>query len=333
MKKVLPLLVASLLILVVAGCGAKNDNNGGSAASPSAPSSSSPSAQAGEPAAPSEVTVKHASGETTVKANPAKIVVFDFGTLDTLDKLGVEVTGVPQSNLPSYLEKFSDSKYVNVGGLMEPDFEKIAEIKPDLIVISGRQASSYDEFKKIAPTINLSLDTSNYMDSFKANLATIGRIFGKEAEVDAELASVESEIAKVHDAASANGKTALVVLTNEGKISAYGPGSRFGILHDVLGFKAADETIEVSTHGQSVSFEYVAEKNPDYLFVVDRGAVVASEGGESQPAKKVIENELVKKTNAYKDGHIVYLDPNFWYLSGGGLVSVSEMVKEVSAGI
>ncbi|GJM75014.1 hypothetical protein HMSSN036_72300 [Paenibacillus macerans] len=61
-------------------------------------------------------------------------------------------------------------------------------------------------------------------------------------------------------------------------MSAYGPGSRFGLIHDVFGVPAVDDTIEASTHGQSISFEYVAEKNPDYLFVVDRDAVVTEEG-------------------------------------------------------
>ncbi|HHY60572.1 MAG TPA: ABC transporter substrate-binding protein, partial [Clostridia bacterium] len=87
-----------------------------------------------------------------------------------------------------------------------------------------------------------------------------------------------------------------------------------------------DENIEDSTHGMSISFEYIAEKNPDYLFVVDRDAVVAGQAA----AKDVIENDLVKNTKAYRDGKIIYLDPNYWYLSGGGLVSVSEMIKEVA---
>ncbi len=90
-----------------------------------------------------------------------------------------------------------------------------------------------------------------------------------------------------------------------------------------------DENIEASTHGQSISFEYIVEKDPDFLFVIDRTAVV---GGESS-AKEVIENDLVKNTKAYKEGNIVYLDPNYWYLSGGGLVSVSEMILEVGAAV
>lgn len=116
---------------------------------------------------------------------------------------------------------------------------------------------------------------------------------------------------------------------NSSWVSAYGAGSRFGIIHDEFGFAAADEKIEVSTHGQSISFEYIVEKDPDYLFVVDRGAVV---GGESS-AKQVVENDLVKNTKAYKNGKIIYLDPDYWYLSGGGLESVAGMTEEVSGSI
>lgn len=338
MKKAVSVLMLSLIMVVVAACGSGNGNSNAGAspsASPSASASASasPSASPTESAAPAEVTITHASGETTVKTNPSKVVVFDMGILDSLDKLGVEVAGVPQNNLPAYLSKYEDAKYANVGGLTEPDFEKIAEIQPDLIIISGRQASSYEEFVKIAPTLNLTLDTAKYRESVITNMTAIGQVFNKSDEVSAELAALDAKVKEINEKVTAEGKKALIILHNEGSISAYGSGSRFGLIHDVFGFAQADENIEVSTHGQKVTFEYVAEKNPDYLFVVDRSAVVASEGGEVSPAKESIENDLVKGTNAYKDGHIVYLDPNYWYLSGGGLVSVGAMIDEVSAAI
>lgn len=114
-------------------------------------------------------------------------------------------------------------------------------------------------------------------------------------------------------------------MANEGQISAYGPSSRFGLVHDVFGFGVADEKIEVSTHGQAVTFEYIMEKNPDVLFVIDRNVAVGGEAG----AKKTVENELVEKTNAYKNDKIVYLDANTWYLSGGGLKSIKLMADEI----
>lgn len=311
MKKVLLLFVISALAIFTAACGSSNasgDESNGSTET---------------------IKVKHELGETEVPKNPEEVVVFDYGTLDTLDKLGIEVTGVPHGSMPDYLAKYESDDYANVGSLKEPDFDKLAEIDPDLIIISGRQSSLYDQLQEIAPTIYLGVDTTRYMDSFKENLTTIGKIFDKQGEIDKELKQIEKSIADLKEKASTMDKKALIILANDDKISAYGPNSRFGLIHDVFGVPAVDKGIEVSTHGMNVSFEYVVEQNPDYLYVIDRGAVVGSESS----AKQLVENELVKKTDAYKNDNIVYLDPNYWYLSGGGLVSVQEMVNEVAASL
>jgi iron complex transport system substrate-binding protein len=304
-----------MLVLSLAACGSSANTAQDDSAS-----------QEGE-----EIVVKHQLGETKVKKNPKNVVVFDFGVLDSLDKLGVEVAGVPQANVPPYLKKYGAGDYANVGSLKEPDFEKVSSIGPELIIISTRQSEQYEEFSKIAPTIFMGVDTSRYMESFTENMETLGKIFGKEAEVEKELKAINETIEKVKEKASASDKKALIILTTGGKTSAYGPGSRFGLIHDVLGVKPVDKNIKAATHGMSVSFEYIAEKNPDYLFVIDRDQVVSGEGG--QPAEQVLDNDLVKGTKAYQNKNIVYLDPNYWYLSGGGLVSLSEMVKEVEAAL
>lgn len=276
-----------------------------------------------------EITHELAKEPVEVTKNPETVVVFDFGILDTLDELGVEVAGVPQKNIPSYLSKYEDEKYENVGGLKEPDMEKIHAMQPDIIFISGRQADMYDELSEIAPTVYVGIDNANYMESFKANMEMVAEIFGKEDEMAAELADIDEQIAAIKEKTDASDEKALIILGNEGKVSAYGASSRFGIIHDVFGFKAADEKIEVSTHGQSITFEYILETNPDVLFVIDRDAAV---GGEAS-AKDSVENELVQKTTAFKNDAIYYLDPNYWYLSGGGLLSIKEMIKEIEAAL
>lgn len=316
MKKLLLIAFTLMMVAFLAACGADEE----------ATDSKTAAADTKE-ASTETVTVTHELGETTFDKNPEKVVVFDFGILDSMDKLGIEaVAGVPQANIPSYLEKFADAEnYENVGTLKEADFEAIHAMQPDLIIISGRQAAMYEEFTDIAPTIHLGVDTTKYMESFESNMNTLGEIFDKEDEVKEELAAIKTQIEDVK--ASATDEKALIVLANEGKVSAYGAASRFGIIHDVFGVKQADEGIEASTHGQSISFEYILETNPDMMFVVDRNAAV----GTDASAKDSLENELVQKTTAYKEDKIIYLDPDYWYLSGGGLQSVSEMVKEIQS--
>src|SRR5699024_3975773 len=225
-----------------------------------------------------------------------------------------------------YLEKYESDDYENVGGLKEPDFEKLAEINPDLIIISGRQADLYDQLSELAPTIYLGVDTSDYMASFEKNVGIIGEIFNKEKEVQAELDAIKDKILETAKKAEDENKSGLIILANDNKISAYGPGSRFGLIHDVVGVTAIDEDIETSTHGMNVSFEYVTEKDPDLLYVIDRGAVVE---GESS-AEVIVDNKLMEKTKAYQNDNIIYLDPEYWYLSGGGLESVTKMIDEIN---
>lgn len=311
MKKFFVLMILSVLAIITVACGDKEENSNN------------------ESSDAEVITVEHELDTTDVTVNPEKVVVFDFGTLDSLDKLGIEVTGVPQGNIPSYLDKYESDSYENVGSLKEPDFEKISEIDPDLIIISGRQSSMYDELSKLGPTIYLGVDTERYMDSFKENLEVIAEVFDKEDEVNTAWESIKSDIDELHEKAEASGKNGLIILANDDKISAYGPNSRFGIIHDVFGVAAVDENIEASTHGNNVTFEYVAKNDPDILYVIDRGAVV---GGESS-AKIVVENKLMENTKSYQNDQIIYLDPNYWYLSGGGLKSVSEMVKDITESI
>ncbi|MFD1705294.1 siderophore ABC transporter substrate-binding protein [Siminovitchia sediminis] len=312
MKKWMLFFMISMAVVVFAAC---NGDGGEESQSGDQADSSSDS-----------ITISHEYGEVSVKKNPENVVVFDFGILDTLDELGVEASGIPQATVPEYLDKYSSSDYINVGSLKEPDFEAIHGMEPDVIFISTRQSELYDQFSEIAPTVYLEIDYENYMESFKTNMETLGKIFGKEEQIQAELEDIDSRVAAAREKTAGLDQKALIVLANEGKVSAYGPSSRYGLIHDVFGFKPADENIEVSQHGQGISFEYILENNPDILFVIDRNAALDS---GAEPAKATIENDLVKKTSAYKEGKIIYLDADYWYLSGGGLQSMKAMITSL----
>ena len=272
------------------------------------------------------VTITHRKGETKVPKNPERVVVLDYGSLDIMNTIGKEPIGLAKANLTNYLSKYKDDKYADVGTLKEIDMEKINELNPDLIIIEGRQESFYEELKKIAPTIMLGTDGSDYFGSLEANLKAIGTIYGLENELKEKMDSLNKRVEEINKKINADNKTALVTMVNEGKMSVFGKGSRFGIMYDKFGFTPADEKIEVSKHGQNISYEYLVSKDPDYLFVIDKGIVA---GGNQKPAKDVVENDLTKKTKAYKDGKIIYLDTQVWYLGGSGLMSTELMLDEI----
>lgn len=273
-----------------------------------------------------ELEITDSNGPLTVPYQPKKVVVFDFSTLDTLRVLGVSdtVVATPVDSLPDYLDTFDALE--SAGSIKEPDLEKINQLQPDLIIISGRQQDFQADLEKIAPTMFLNVDTTNTWESIQHNVTTIGEIFGKEKEAQEELANLETMIDETKEKAEASNLKALTLLINEGSLSAYGAGSRFSILHDTFGFAQADENIEASTHGQSVSYEYVLKNNPDLIFVIDRTKAI---GGDTSQ-NSLVENELVQQTTAGENDQVVSLDPQVWYLAGSGIESLKLMIEDVN---
>ncbi|HWD14001.1 siderophore ABC transporter substrate-binding protein [Pseudochrobactrum sp. sp1633] len=276
-----------------------------------------------------EVTVKHAQGETKLPDVPQKVITFDLSSLDTLDALGVKVLGVPTIKKQDYLTKYDADEYIKIGTLFEPDYEAVNAAQPDLIIVGGRSAAKFAELAKIAPTIDLTADAKNFVKSSEDNVRTLANIFGKDKEASAALTKLNAKKDELKALAEKSG-TGLLVLTTGGKISAYGPGSRFGVLYDDLGVKPAADDIKPGGHGQPISFEYILEKNPDWLYVIDRDAAIGREG---VAAEKFLDNAVVGQTNAWKNKQVVYLDGAAWYLNASGLTSMEKIVDQLIAGI
>lgn len=272
------------------------------------------------------IVVTDRKGEVTVPVDPEKVVVLDYSSLDTMQILGEEAIALPKSSLPEYLDKYKDEKYTDLGNLKKFDMEKINELDPDLIIIEGRQEDSYEELSEIAPTIMLGRDGSDHFGSLENNVEILGKIFNKEEEAIAKLEDINSRTEAINEKASKLEGEALVTMVYDGEISAFGAESRFGMIHNEFGFKQADANIDTENHGQTVTSEYLLTTNPEYLFVVDKGVISSS---EQKPAKEVVENELVQKTEAYKNGDITYLDTKAWYLGGPGISATEKMLTEI----
>ena len=276
-----------------------------------------------------DITVRHAQGETKVPANVKSVLTFDLAVLDTLDALGVTVAGVPTGGKPERLAKYNGPEYAKIGTLFEPDYEAVNAAEPGLIILGGRSAPKYAELSKIAPTIDLTVKPDAFLESSIANAETLGRIFGKDAEVKRRVDRLRTSIAALKETAANVGK-GLLVLTTGGKMSAYGPGSRFGVLHTEFGVKPAVEDLKVANHGQSISFEFILEKNPDWLFVIDRDAAIGREG---QSARQFLDNDIVRRTTAWQKGQVVYLNASNWYSVGGGLTALQQDVDDLKTAL
>jgi len=275
------------------------------------------------------VTIEDARGSIEVPKNPENVAVLDFGHLDTLIALGKQdaVTGTATENMPAYLADKAD-QFENVGTLKEPNVEALANLAPELIIISNRLEDFAEQLEEIAPVVVLSVDYTDYWGSVQKNITTLGTIFDEEIAAEEAIASLNDEIEAVQATTAGISEKALTLLLNDGSMSAFSTGSRFGFIYDILGFTPVDVAIEDSTHGQSLGYEGLLEINPQILFVVDRTAAI---GTASEENAALLENDFVYQTDAYKNNKIINLSSDLWYLSGGGIESIHLMVEEVAA--
>lgn len=271
------------------------------------------------------VTFETASGPMELKERPESVAVLDVAAVDTLAALGVVPDGIVR---PLYVNQLEDqvAGSATVGTMFEADFEKLAMMHPDLIIVGGRALAQANMLSRIAPVADMSIGDDAIVDGF-ARIEAYGRIFDREdraAELEAEL---QAGLDAARAAVASHGGRAMIVMTNGPKISAFGAGSRFGWMHSELNWPEAVEGIQVSNHGEPISFEYIAQANPDTLLIIDRGTTV---GEGAQGAAATLNNPLVQGTEAWKSGRVIYLSTPEAYVGMGGVQSLLTTLGEIT---
>lgn len=277
-----------------------------------------------------DLAIQHAQGETIITAVPQTVMVTDWAAFDNLTALGVDIAAVPGGIVPAHLADKVGDDLQRIGSMQEPDIEAIAAAAPDLLIIGGRSRTAYPTVSRLAPTIDMSVDTAEVMDSAKANLTTLGQIFDREEQAAELIANLDAKLAEAKTAAQDKG-TGLVIVTNGGKIGIYGPESRVSWIYNSLGMPSVFDGVDDRDHGgDAITFEYLLQTNPDWLFVVDRDAGVGT-GGDS--ARQLLDNELIHQTNFWQNDQVIYLDPAAAYVTMNGYDALMVLLDQVIAGL
>lgn len=347
-KKIMTLALSAVMAVSLAACGAGGNSDSSSSGSTSASGSSAVSDVSSASAAsdastassgeekPETITVKSLNAnkeevDLEVPYDPERIAILDMACLDILDSLGVgdRVVGSAGTSLDYLQDYVTDENIENLGTIKEADMEAVMACEPDVIFIGGRLSSSYDALSEIAPVVYLSTDTEiGVVESVRKNASTIAAMFGLEDQVDKLMEDFDERIETL--AAFAEGKTAIVGMCTSGSFNVLGNDGRCSMIGREIGFEnvGVDANADTSTHGNEASFEYVVEKNPDYIFVMDRDAAIGTDG--AQLAQDIMENELVQGTDAYKNGQLVYLEhPAVWYTAEGGVQALDLMLQDL----
>ena len=343
MKKLIAMLLALVMVFGLAACGTTNNNETtGSNETTNAPETTVP-----EETKPETITIQALNGDKVmadieVPYDPQRIAILDMPALDIIDalNLGDRIVGsakVTIEYLTQYNPDDSNGAILNLGSVKTADLEKVAACEPDIIFIGGRLSSMYAELSAIAPVVYLAVDyEKGVVESTKYNAQTIASIFGKEAEVDAMFTDFQPRIDALN--AVLNGHDILLAMYNNNAMSIMDTQSQLNILAAELGGNNLGETVgevDKATHGEDASWETIINLNPEYIFVLDRSTATGAADEGILGAREVIENDLIKELDCYKEGKIIYFiqHANVWYTSTGGVQALDTMLADLEAAL
>jgi len=148
-------------------------------------------------------TFQHALGETEISGTPTRVITLEWSYTENLLALGLQPLGVADIEGYSRSVKIPIAladDVVDVGTRQEPNLEKLAELRPDLIIAPAfRIAESYDKLSAIAPTIAFDAyptdESVTQFTAVKAAFMTMADILNRTAEGEAVLAEMEAHFA------------------------------------------------------------------------------------------------------------------------------------------
>lgn len=277
-----------------------------------------------------------------VPYNPKRIAILDMPALDIVDALGVgdRVVGsakVTIDYLTDYNPDNSEGAIMNLGTVKTADLEKVAACEPEIIFIGGRLSSVYKDLEAIAPVVYLAVDyEKGIVESTKENAKTIASIFGKEEEVESMFTDFQPRIDALKTVL--NGKNVLLGMYNANALGLMDTASQLNLIANELGANNLSESVgeaEKATHGEEASWETIITLNPEYMFILDRSTATGAADEGVMSVKEVIENDLIKELDVYKNGKIVYFieHANVWYTSTGGVQALDTMLADLEEAV
>ena len=273
-----------------------------------------------------EKTIVHDFGTTELKKVPKRIVILDNLYGEILNPLDITPVGATTGQADSqefstlFKKQYKDAKVVSVGWQGNPDLDKIAELKPDLILMTGEQEDLYEELSEIAPTVGYQINTDENWDYHETSLK-VAEIFDKRDEMKKDLDRVDAREAVFAENVKAKfGNQKLMYLRvtdNDIRYYAYG---HFGYLYDTYHFNRA-ETFNPDDMFQVIDPDKLKDINPDLLIV-------------QADSQELLDNKL-KNTpvwtslKAVQNNKVIYADYST-YMLGFGIVSQEAIMKQIS---
>ncbi|WP_228923731.1 iron-siderophore ABC transporter substrate-binding protein [Streptomyces sp. DH7] len=264
------------------------------------------------------VTVEHAFGSTEVSKAPKRVVTVGYTDDQAVLAFGVKPVGMvdqypnpagqtPDINTqwPWVKDQWGDTRpeVVMKNGDAGPNFEKIASLRPDLIiaVYSEVDKAAYEKLSRIAPTVGRTKGEKELFSApWQDNAVHIAKALGKEKEGAELVKGIQTKLdaaKKAHP--EFGGQKAVALSWYKDSISAFTSTDVRGRLITGTGFDYQTEIDKIADGGFST------ELSPERIDLIDVDRIfVINDKADTDALKKF---ELFNNLPAVKNGKVSYL--------------------------
>lgn len=245
-----------------------------------------------------ESNVTNSNGEEVVVATSVAVT-------EILDKLGVEVSGVPTT---SYELPESTKDATEVGSPMNPDLEIIKSLNPTCVVSVDTLGSDFEKqfTENNIPSMFVNLST---VDGLKETIVNLGEKFDKSEKAVEIIAELENKENELNLSKKENKEDILILFGAPGSVMVSTDNSYVGNLVKIAGGNNIFES-ESSSFIQ-VNMEEIIKRNPDKILIMTHAV--------PEEAKKTVEEEFAKATwqqlDAIKNNKVYYLENGYFGMS------------------
>jgi len=262
-------------------------------------------------AASKKITVKDFAGRTvTFSKAPSRVAVLSSGDLGTVKALGSKIVGRPTtvSTVDPSLKNITQ-----IGTVFTPNYEKIASVKPDVVIASTAFKANIKKVEDLG--IKVVITSGASVNEIKSSVTLLGKVLNKTSKAKVLTGKIDSKLKK-YSKSKTNVKAAILFGSGSSSLVALPSSFSGDVLKKTGGINIASSFSEVKDFPgyANLSTERIIQSNPDVIFMITH-----TDPKKTKAAMvKLMSSGAWKNLNAVKKKNVVYL-PSDLFASNPGI--------------
>lgn len=270
-------------------------------------------------------TVTGSGGTQRFEAPPERVVALSWSLAEQVIALGVTPLAIadPAGYRTWVARPALPQEVIDVGLRQEPNLERIAELDPQVILISDDQRSFAPALERIAPVVHFDTFRADHDNQAAARrtLRELARLFGREARAERELAALDARLAALRDRVHAHyapvpPQVTVVRFVDAARVVVYGANSMPAFALEALGL---ENGVELPPSKWGIAMRKVEE-----LGRIAAGEVLWIEPFAQREA--LFSRPLWQAMPFVREGRLHALPPTWTY---GGALSVGYLAQAI----